>query len=112
VSGRLLFKGWVVAAAAYVLLATFHALGPIEAALARSQRQAAAPPAQAGLPEGGSADEPAGAAPILGRTVLQYGAIIFAPPLLVLWFGWDVWFAVTGFLERRPQDRPNGDVDP
>ena len=38
-------------------------------------------------------------------------AIILGPPLLALWFGWDVWFAVEGFLSKAakpPQDEQEG----
>jgi hypothetical protein len=32
------------------------------------------------------------------RAVAERAAISLAPPLLVLWFGWDVWFAVVGLM--------------
>jgi hypothetical protein len=43
---------------------------------------------------------------IIGKAFAEQAAIALAPPLLVLWFGWDVWFAAAGFLQpgKRPQD--------
>jgi hypothetical protein len=46
-------------------------------------------------------DKPDGPALAIGKVIVRQVALSVGPPLLVLWFGWDVWFAVTGFLQPR-----------
>ncbi len=43
----------------------------------------------------------------IAKAVAKQGAIVFAPPALALWFGWDVWFAVTGFFPRGASRKKN-----
>jgi hypothetical protein len=42
----------------------------------------------------------------IARAVGKQAAIVLGPPALALWFGWDVWFALTGFFpaRRKPAD--------
>ena len=42
----------------------------------------------------------------VAKAVGKQAAIVLGPPALALWFGWDVWFAVTGFFPglRRSKD--------
>ena len=98
---RTLWRFWLVAALIYVLAVAGLSVEPVRQAF-RSARYAA--PASAVSvhvsPTGPIPDAPASprlhAYQVAGRQAL----IAIAPPLLLLWFGWDAWFAVTGFLRR------------
>lgn len=50
-------------------------------------------------------DRPDTAAVTDAKIIAGQAAVIAAPPLLALWFGWDVWFAVVGLLEVRAHAR-------
>ena len=41
----------------------------------------------------------------LERRNLCRAAVVVVPPLLLLWFGWDVWFALVGFFGRDTDER-------
>jgi hypothetical protein len=81
---------------------------PIDSALsyARSHHAATVKAAPVNLngPLPSPPDSPGVAA---AKVVARQAAIIFAPPLLLLWFGWDLWFAAVGFLELHSTHRSN-----
>ena len=88
--GRRLFQAWVLVASVYACAATVFSIAPIRSAIL------AAPSATT-----------AAAAPNLGahktevaKIAARQAAIVVVPPLLLLWFGWDVWFALVGFFGR------------
>jgi hypothetical protein len=100
-AGRLLLRIWLVAAAVYVLVAGAMSVAPIKAALLRAHEPPPARPAQVAPTNGPIPDAPDSPAIALAKSLARQAAVVAGPPLLTLWFGWDFWFAVTGFLERR-----------
>lgn len=96
--GARLIRVWTAAAILYVAAAGWLSVAPIRAALAQADGPA---PASASIPaswKGPLPDAPDSPAVKVAKTVAKQAAITFAPPFLVLWFGWDVWFAARGFL--------------
>jgi hypothetical protein len=87
-AGRFLLKCWVVAAAIYVVAAGVMSVAPIRIAIVRADHTRASPPSL-----------------VIGEVVARQAAITLAPPLLALWFGWDLWFAAVGFLRPTPATR-------
>jgi hypothetical protein len=97
-------KVWLIAALAYGLAAGLLSVAPIRTAITQAQRPVA-PPARpdSGL-SGPLPDAPDSPGLALGKVIGRQAVLVVGPPLLVLWFGWDVWFAVTGFLRPRRSD--------
>jgi hypothetical protein len=102
-AGRRIFRVWLAASALYVAVIGLISIAPIRTAI-ETAKQAPAPTAPPAAPihtTGPIADAPASpgmkAAEVAGRQAL----IAAAPPLLLLWFGWDLWFAVSGLLPLR-----------
>jgi hypothetical protein len=91
-SGPRLFKAWAVAAAIYVAVAIGFSVAPIRSALERTADTAGGPPSSA---------QSAPRQPALLEVGARQAAIVAGPPLVLLWFGWDLWFAVLGFLEPK-----------
>ena len=81
----------------YVVAAGWMSVAPIRSAIADAQRPPVAVPAR-GLPGPVDARFSHRSEAAVGKIVARQAAVTFGPPLLVLWFGWDVWFAVIGFL--------------
>jgi len=108
-SGSGLMRAWTLASIAYVLVAGGLSVGPIQRAFAQADRPVAAvaappPPSTGPLP-----DAPDSPGVRVAKAVGKQVALVFGPPLLALWFGWDAWFAIQGFLSkgmRRPGDEP------
>jgi len=100
--GARLLKAWAAASILYVGVAGGLSAQPIRAAIAEARQPAPPPLPQPPprVPTGPIPDPPDTPAVKLAKTVAKQAAIVIAPPLLVLWFGWDVWFAVVGFLSR------------
>lgn len=100
--GARLLKIWAVASILYVAVAGGLSVQPIRAALAQARLPAPAPVAVAPprTSKGPVPDAPDTPAVKLAKTVAKQAAIAFAPPLLALWFGWDVWFAILGWWSR------------
>lgn len=100
-TGATLFRFWAVASLLYCLVAGAFAVAPIRVALAQAAN-AAPPPARISQTYRGPLPEAPDTPTVkLAKTVAEQAAIAFAPPLLTLWFGWDLWFAVVGFLSPR-----------
>jgi hypothetical protein len=96
--GQTLFRVWLAASALYLAVILVVSVTPIKAAVHLARQPYVAP---AAIPTTGPDDRPESpterAAVIVGRQIL----IGLAPPLLILWFAWDLGFAVAGFLESR-----------
>jgi len=95
-----LLRLWTIVSAAYVLVAAAASAGPLQAtverALAAAPRPAAAQPLH---PSGGPIPEaPDGRGEMLAKAIGLEALLLAGPPLLLLWFGWDVWFALAGFF--------------
>jgi hypothetical protein len=95
-----LLKGWALSSVIYVGVAGAFSVEPVRTALAQADSPRPPPlaPDPAAAPTGPLPDAPDTPSVRIAKTVAKQAAITFAPPLLVLWFGWDVWFAVVGFL--------------
>ena len=104
--GAGLFRIWAVASMAYVVAAGAVSVAPIRAAVAQASQPAAPAPALPVESRGPLPDAPDTPTVKLAKTVAKHAAITLAPPFLTLWFGWDLWFAVVGFLspERKVED--------
>jgi hypothetical protein len=89
----------------YVAAAGALSAAPIRQAIA--QAQGLAPPSVQPnvLPTGPLPEAPDSPSLRLWKAVGRQGLIIVGPPLLALWFGWDVWFAVSGLLSRGPSSQ-------
>lgn len=96
--GSKLFRAWAVASALYVLVAIGFSLAPIQAAFEAADRTPAAAPAASGNRRAEAPDTPRLK---IAKAVGKQALIVLAPPALVLWFGWDAWFAITGFFPSR-----------
>jgi hypothetical protein len=88
----------------YVLVAGALSVGPVQRAIDQADRAvpvaAPPPPTDGPLP-----DPPDSPGVIVAKAVGKQAAIVLGPPLLALWFGWDVWFAVQGFLAKGAKPR-------
>lgn len=93
----------MVATAIYVAAAAAFSISPVQHAIAEAKATPSAPPPRVAT-SGPIPDEPDTGPMKIAKAVGKQAAIVFGPPALVLWFGWDVWFAVTGFFpgRRRP----------
>jgi hypothetical protein len=92
-----------MAAAAYVLVAAAGSAGPFITAIEQAQTVEAHPALAQRLPEppangGPIPDAPDSPAERIAKAVGVEVLLLAGPPLLLLWFGWDVWFALAGFL--------------
>lgn len=87
--GRRLFKAWAVAALLYGLTASALSVAPIRGAWLDAS------PASVPSPEVRIV--------MVTKVVGRQAAIVAGPPLLLLCFGWDVWFAAVGFFGRDPE---------
>jgi hypothetical protein len=105
--GRTLFRVWLAVSLVYVLGIGVLSVGPIRSAIELAGRPAPppAPVVHTTGPEPSVESPTMRAAEIVGRQVL----IGLAPPLLLLWFGWDAWFAVAGFLGIHSAPVEDGD---
>jgi hypothetical protein len=103
--GRLLLRCWLGASAFYVVIACIMSVAPIRSAVAQAHHPATPPVHQSERLNGPLPDGPESPAFMIGKAVARQTALTLAPPFLVLWFGWDVWFAVTGFLQPRARTR-------
>lgn len=113
--GRALLKAWLLVALIYVAAAAAFSVAPIQSAIRGAPSEQVAPPGQLEARKGALRDPPPSQAVRIGKAVAIQAGITFAPPLLVLWFGWDVWFAVIGFLPgqaRPPAQGPDAASDP
>lgn len=97
-----LLRLWAIVASVYVLVAAAASAGPLKAAIAHAQtvRQPAAArlrlePHAAGGPIPDAPDSPV---ELVAKAVGLEVLLLAGPPLLLLWFGWDVWFALAGFF--------------
>jgi hypothetical protein len=94
----LIFRAWAAGAIIYVLAAMAVSAAPLRAAF-RDTRAAVGESAT--YDTLASTGRSASAKVKLREVVIKQVAIVIAPPLLLLWFGWDLWFAVAGFFDRR-----------
>lgn len=105
-----LLKGWFIVAVLYVVMAGAYSVPPIQAAI----RQVGSPRVSLSAGTGKSSDArregPDNPALAVAEVAAKQAAIVLGPPLLALWFGWDVWFAVVGFLEPRRRSLQEADV--
>jgi hypothetical protein len=87
---------------AYVLIAAAVTAGPLRAAIeeARARPAATQPVAPPAAARGPIPDAQDGPTEIVLKAIGVEVLALFAPPLLLLWFGWDVWFALAGFAPR------------
>ena len=92
---------WLVASAFYVLVVGALSVEPIRLAIMQAQHPRASPLQRYERSTGPLPDAPDRPGVAIAKAVARQGALIVGPPLLVLWFGWDVWFAVVGFLKPR-----------
>ena len=110
-SGTGLIRVWTLVSVVYVLVAGGLSVSPIQRAIDRADRAvvaAAAPPPPSNGPLPDPPDSPG---VMVAKAVGKQAAIILGPPLLALWFGWDVWFAVQGFQSnaaKPPQNEQDG----
>jgi hypothetical protein len=88
--GRRLFKAWAVAAVLYGLTASALSVAPIRRTWLDAS-PASVPSQQVRVV-------------MVAKVVGRQAAIVAGPPLLLLWFGWDVWFAVVGLFGREPKE--------
>lgn len=96
-----LLKGWFIAAGLYVSVAGAYSVQPVQAAIRHVRSPGVALPAGTGKSSDARRRGPDNPALAVAEVAAKQGAIVFGPPFLTLWFGWDVWFAVVGFLELR-----------
>jgi len=103
-SGAGLMRAWMLISIVYVLVAGALSVGPVQRAIDQADRAvpvaAPPPPTDGPLP-----DPPDSPGVIVAKAVGKQAAIVLGPPLLALWFGWDVWFAVQGFLAKGAKPR-------
>ena len=103
-----LLRTWMVASCVYVLAAIGFSVTPLQDAFkAAGRAPALAPATSSGSVRGASEASRMTLAKAVGKQAL----IVFAPPALVLWFGWDVWFAFTGFFPPRREAAKAGRDD-
>jgi hypothetical protein len=110
-SGTGLLRVWTLVSVVYVLVAGALSVSPIQRTIGEADRAVAAvarppPPSNGPLP-----DPPDSPGVMVAKAVGKQAAIVLGPPLLALWFGWDVWFAVQGFLSKGatpPQGEQEG----
>lgn len=95
-----LLQGWLVLAMLYVAVAGALSAAPIRHAIAQAQEPAPPYVQPKVAPTGPLPEAPDSPSLRLWKVIGRQGLIIAAPPLLALWFGWDVWFAVSGLLSR------------
>lgn len=102
--GAKLLKCWIFASVVYVCVAGALSLAPVRAVLGEARHQPA--PTQARVVTGPLPNRPQSPREKVLRVIAKQTAISLAPPLLVLWFGWDLWFAIVGFLPppKRTED--------
>jgi hypothetical protein len=101
-AGRKIFRVWLAASALYVAVIGVISITPMRTAIEAARN--APPPAPVVQTTGPihTPESPAmKAASVIGRQAL----LGLAPPLLLLWFGWDLWFAVSGFRQLRRDRR-------
>lgn len=116
---RRLLRVWAVVSAAYVLIAAAASAGPLQAAVrhALAAPPAAAQPLQpAPVPGGPIPEAPDSPAEMLAKAIGLEALLLLGPPLLLLWLGWDVWFALAGFIPglsgaSPPSDSPRAGAD-
>lgn len=107
---RGLLKFWFGAAVLYMAWTCTLSVAPIRSAIIQAQGPAPehAEQQRQVQPTGPLPDAPDSPAVKLGKVIGRQALIVVGPPLLALWFGWDVWFAVIGLLPgpasaRRPE---------
>jgi hypothetical protein len=80
-----------VAATLYALVAVGLSVAPLRAAF----HQLASASASEGPTRAAALD--------FGKVAARQAIVVAAPPFLLLWFGWDVWFAFVGFFGPKPE---------
>ncbi|HEX3886881.1 MAG TPA: hypothetical protein VHW05_05250 [Phenylobacterium sp.] len=98
--GANLVGAWAVASAIYVLVAGALSVSPIREALAQAAHPAATPAPIVRVGDGPVPEAPDTPTLKLAKAIGKQAAIALAPPFLVLWFGWDLWFAIQGFWRQ------------
>lgn len=95
-----LLRLWSIVSAAYVAVAVAASAGPLQAAVERALTTTPPPAsAQPLQPSGGPIPEaPDSQGQMLAKAIGLEALLLAGPPLLLLWFGWDVWFALAGFF--------------
>jgi hypothetical protein len=89
----------MIAAAFYVVVAAGFSVTPIRHAVAEAQAFRPPPRARSTL---GPIPEAPDTAPVrIAKALARQAAIVLGPPALALWFGWDLWFALSGFFPSR-----------
>jgi hypothetical protein len=103
-----LLKVWSVIALGWVIAAGSQSVRPITVALRHARVHHAVTVRAAPFDPNGPLPTPPDSPDVaVAKVVARQAAIVVAPPLLLLWFGWDVWFAVAGFLDLRLKRRVN-----
>lgn len=100
-SGRWLLGSWAAVSLLYVLVIGVISIGTIQSAADRARHPQVRPVLRAEAVTGPIPDGPPGPAAAIGEAIAMQAALALGPPFLVLWFGWDVWFAVTGLLQTH-----------
>ncbi|MFI4966409.1 MAG: hypothetical protein ACHP9T_13705 [Caulobacterales bacterium] len=96
--GARLIRTWALASIAYVAAAGALSVAPVREVMTQAARPAPLAPTLPASWKGPLPDAPDSPAVKVAKVVARQAVIAFAPPFLVLWFGWDVWFAARGFL--------------
>jgi hypothetical protein len=110
-SGAGLIRAWTVASIVYVLIAGGLSVGPIRRAFAQADRPVAAVAAPPPSSRGPIPDAPDSPGVMVAKAVGKQAALVFGPPLLALWFGWDAWFAIQGFLSKDTKSPGGGEPE-
>ena len=103
-SGSGLFKCWAFASVVYVLVAGALSIEPARDVITDPQDVSRANPMPQTRVTGPLPEAPNSRGEEIARVIAKQAGICLAPPLLALWFGWDVWFATVGFLSRDRHD--------
>ena len=96
-----LLKCWFIGAVLYVVVAGAYCVPPVQAAIRQVRSPSLALAAGTAMSSDTRREGPDNPALALARVAAKQATIVLGPPLLTLWFGWDVWFAVVGFLGPR-----------
>ena len=103
-SGSGLFKFWAFASVIYVLIAGALSIEPVRGVITDAKDVSRASPMPQTPVTGPLPEAPNSPGEEIAWVIAKRAGICLAPPLLALWFGWDVWFATVGFLSRDRHD--------